>query len=273
MRRTARTITALVFLGIVVVGALGILYLGTSTGLTFGGGATITGTSEAKAPYYAQLGWLRNTSPWPVTITGIRTNSVHAARDASTYILPAPGKESTDSKAPKWVQSAERMPFQLDGGSLRYLGFALTPATGEVASFRSVTVSFRGPLWMSFTKTFGGTDLAVASPTLPDGLLATDPSKDLASINGYVQALRAALSAQDPAALAVVMGGDANAESATALLKAQTGYVATDKLSATPIAASPRHVRLVFYVSDVTKDALPPIIVTWAQYRWTVTPN
>jgi hypothetical protein len=273
MRRTARTITAIVFLCIVVAGGLGILYLGTSTGLTFGGGTTITGAANAKSPYYAQLGWLQNTSPWPVTITKIQANASQVARGTTSYIVPRSGGAAADSKSLKWVKAAEPLPFQLDGGSLRYLGFALAPAKGQVGWFGSFTVSFRGPLWMSFTKTFTGADLAVASSTLPDGLLATDPTSDNTSLNGYVQSLRTALSAANPAALAVVMGGDATAADATALLKAQTGYVTAYKLNPTAIAANQRHVRLVFYKTDVTKDALPPIVVTWSQYRWAVTPH
>jgi hypothetical protein len=268
MRRTTRTITVIVFVCLVVGGGLTILSLGTSTGLTFGGGKTVTGIASAKAPLYSQTGWLRNTSPWPVTITKITANSVHTSAPPTVYLLQGSGKTSQGTK-PKWVATSESMPYQLIGGSLRYLGFALSPSAGQVGAFSSVTVSFTGPLGFSFHKTFSGAEIAASSPSLPDGILATDPLKDRTSLDGYIGPLRAALASGDPAALAVVMGGDATTADAQALAKSESGYLATDKLAATAVGTA-REQRLVFYVTDPTKDGLPPITVTWSQFRWTV---
>src|ERR1700744_1002541 len=130
MRRTVRNITLVVFLCVVLGCGFAILYLGTSTGLTFGGSGSRIAAQVGAYPLDGQVGWLRNTAPWPVTITSITTN-VEKATAAPTVYLQSEQASRTkqSSKPPAWTASADKLPFQLDGGSLRYLGFSLTPQT------------------------------------------------------------------------------------------------------------------------------------------------
>jgi hypothetical protein len=273
MGRTVRTVVTVMFIGVVVAVALAVLYLGSSTGLVFGGQTTLTGDATAKTPYYAQLGWLKNTSPWPLTIKSITVNATNASKPTTVYIEPrhVGSLSVTPGKTPVWATNAGAPPQDLVGGSLRYLAFGLTPTEGEVASFTSITVTFSGPLGFTFHKTFDGIQMAAASATLPDGILATDPRSDSSSLDGYIALLRGGLQSHNAKSLAVIMGGGATVADAQALLVAQKNYHTIDKVAVTP--STPGDVtgqRLVFYLTDPTKNALPPIKIQWSGFRWTI---
>jgi hypothetical protein len=272
MRRTVRTVVTLLFLGIVILIGFSILYLGTSTGLISGGAATYTGGATKTVPYYAQIGWIRNTAPWPVTIESITANAAHEAKPTLVYIEAKHDSEKyTLGTVPPWTKISARPPYQLVGGSLRYLGFGLTPADGHVASFTTFTVTFSGPLGLTFHKTFSGPTMAARAPGLPPTILAPDPTVDNTSLDSYVALLRGALAKRDPAATAVVMGGDATAADAQKFLAAERGYTSKFTLLATPAPKDPYSDTLVFYKTSPTKGALPPITVTWSGFRWSVT--
>jgi hypothetical protein len=271
MRRTIRTIATLLFIGAVAACGLAVLYFGTSTGIVSSGTATSLGGATKTLPYYAQVGWIRNTAPWPVTITSITTNVAHSTTPPAVYIERTQSTAATKpDTVPLWTKEAARPPYELVGGSLRYLGFAVMPVEGHVASFTTFTVTFSGPLGFTFQKTFSGTNVAARSSTLPATILAADPSVDNTSLNSYIALLRGALLRKSPAKLAVVMGNDATVADATALLKKQKGYTTKYLLSAVPAADNPALETLTFYRTDITKNALPPIPVAWAGYRWSV---
>jgi hypothetical protein len=271
MRRTVRTIVTILFVGIVVACAFAILYLGTSTGMTFGGEGTQLAAANKSYPVYAQVGWLRNTAPWPITITSVTTNAAHSTGPATVYLeRTTSGSKASSGKPPQWVAVASKPPYQLDGHGLRYLGFVMTPAAGKVASFNSITVNYTGPLGFKFHKTFTGTIVAAASSTLPDGTLATDPTVDSTSLDTYIQLLRSALFDRDVDQLAIVMGGGATTTDAQAFLKQQKGYKTRDAVTSTGVEGDPDTKKLAFYHGDPVKDAHPTITVTWAGYRWSV---
>jgi hypothetical protein len=273
VRHSARTITTIVFLVILLACGITILALGTSTGLIFGGAKTVTATTTTTTPMYAQVGWLRNTSPWPVTITSIRANAVNAAKAPTVYVEEGHDSSSVAvGKTPLWVKSADPLPYRLVGGDIRFLGFGILPQADQIAAFRSITVSFVGPLGFHFTKTFGGTDIAAASPTLPAGLIATNPANGVESLNGYIALLRSGLSSNDPATMEPIVGPKATAAQASAVLAREAGYTSDFKVVAKQIGEQPTHVQLTFYKTDPTKDALAPITVTWSNYRWSVDP-
>ncbi|MEJ1231324.1 MAG: hypothetical protein WDM88_12865 [Galbitalea sp.] len=54
----------------------------------------------------------------------------------------------------------------------------------------------------------------------------------------------------DPKAVAVVMGPNATEDDAKALLKAETGYVTSDHVRASPVAGDSRNQTLVFFGAD-----------------------
>jgi hypothetical protein len=289
MRRTVRTIAVLIFVGVVLACGLAVIYFGTSTGLTFGGGATAMGGATKTAPYFAEVGWIRNTAPWPITVTSVTTNATHVAKPTAVYLereqsptatppddgSGSTGSDSTDTGTahggtPAWVAVASTPPYTLTGGTLRYLGYAVSPELGRVASFTSMTVNFTGPLGLRFHKTFNEVTVATSSSSLPDGILAADPATGAASLDNYVVLLRAALSAKKLPQLAVVMGGDATLADAKALLARSKAYKTADKLSSTGSITDPTRRRLVFYVSDPMKSPVPAINVAWSGYRWSV---
>jgi hypothetical protein len=262
----------LLFIGVVAACALAVLYFGTSTGLVSSGTATSLGGATKTLPYYAQVGWIRNTAPWPVTITKITTNVAHSTAPVVVYIEEKRSSATTrPDTAPAWTKAAVKPPYELVGGSLRYLGFAVMPVQGRIASFTTFTVTFSGPLGFSFQKSFTGTSVAARSSTLPTAILAPDPAVEDTSINSYVALLRAALKANNAANLAVVMGNDATVADAQVLLKDEKGYKTSYLLSAVPAVGNLDKFTLTFYRSDLTKNALTPIQVTWAGYRWSVT--
>ncbi len=273
MGRTIRTVATLLLIGIIVGIGFSVLYFGTSTGLISGGQATASGGATKKLPYYAQVGWVRNTAPWPITIKSITTNAAHTGAPTVVYIeTNHDSKSYASGTVPDWTKVASRTPYQLAGGSLRYLGFALSPATGHVASFSSFTVNFTGPLGLSFSKTFTGTQVAARAAGLPTAILRPDPNVDNTSLDGYVVLLRAALAEKDPAALAVVMGADATTDQAKAFLTKEKGFTEKYLQSAAIVTKGDFDTEtLTFYKSDITKDALPTFTVTWAGFRWSVT--
>lgn len=275
MRKTVRNITLLLFLGIVVGCAFAVLYLGTSTGMTFGGSGTRLDQQSGKHPLYGEVGWLRNTAPWPITITSITTNAINVTKTPAVYISTAQTSPvAQSSKAPAWARNASSVPYTLDGGSLRYLGFAITPQSGTVADMTSITVTYTGPLGLKFHATFSGTRVATASSVLPGGLLGTDPRSDPTSLDAYIVELRSALTQPDPKTVSLVMGNGATQAQAQALITAQKKYKAADNVLATVIGQDRRTQSLVFYSgTDPAKGGLPPIDVVWANYRWGIRPT
>jgi hypothetical protein len=271
MRRAVRTATAIIFVAIVLGCGFAILYLGTSTGLTFGGSGTELLQSTKGAPVYAQVGWLRNTAPWPITIQSITTNSVNSSDPPTVYLEREQGGAHVSTGAlPNWALNAGHAPYQLDGGALRFLGFAVRPDSGKVAYLTSITVHFTGPLGLRFTSTFGGTTVAASSTTLPAGVLATDPVKDSSSLDGYITALRQVLLDANATEAAAVMGNGATAADGAAFLAKEKGFVTTESVVAT---AEPKNARLqtvLFYNGDRVTGAMAPISVTWSGYQWTV---
>jgi hypothetical protein len=274
MRNTVRNIALVVFVVVVVGCGFAVLYLGTSTGLTFGGSGTRVMSQAGSDALYGQVGWLRNTSPWPITIKSITTNAINASSAPVVYLESAqttPTKQST-KKPPTWVLDAKKVPYQLDGGALRYLGFVMKPQSQSVAEMTTITVTYSGPLGLTFHTTFGGTRVAVGSSDLPAGVLGSDPKVSSASLDAYIAAIRAALLQPDTKTIAQIMGNGATDDQATAFIASQKAYVAADSISNFLVTSDGREQRLTFYKGDPTKGALPPIEVIWAHYRWTIRP-
>jgi hypothetical protein len=270
MRRTIRTIATLLFIGVALGCIFAVLYFGTKTGLTFGGQGTEMATASKTTPIYAQVGWLRNTSPWPITITNITTNASQAREAPSVYIEV----EQTGSKVvlakPNWSLSAEQAPYQLDGGSLRYLGYSLDPLANQVASITNITVTYSGPFGFTFHQTFSGAKVAAGSSTLPAGVLSDNPVSDTSSLDTYIGLLRDGLFQGDPAELALIMGPQATPADAQTLLKQEKAYRTKFKIQATPAQDDAYIQKLVFYNGDPVKGGLPPITVQWQDFRWHV---
>lgn len=274
MRKTVRNTTLLLFLGVVLGCAFAVLYLGTSTGMTFGGAATRLDEQSGGESMYGQVGWLRNTAPWPITITSITTNAANVTKTPSVYITTAQTSPLAQSgKPPGWSQSASSVPYTLDGGSLRYLGFAITPERGTVGYMTSITVDYTGPLGLKFHATFNGTRVGTASSDLPGGLLGTDPRVDPASLDAYIVELRTALIQPDPKTVSLVMGNGATQAQAQALITAEKNYKTADDVQATVIGQDRRTQSIVFYSGDPVKGGLPAINVVWANYRWGILPT
>jgi hypothetical protein len=273
MRKTVRNITLILFLGIVVACGFAVLYLGTSTGLTFGGSGTRLHQQAGSDAMYGQVGWLRNTAPWPITITSITTNATNV-KDAPTIYLESSQNTplSTSSKPPAWTSRASSTPYQLDGGGLRYLGFAITPQPSSVAEMTSITVTYTGPLGLRFHETYHGTHVATAASDLPGGLLGVDPRGDPSSLDAYIVELRTALLQPDPKTVSEVMGNGATLAQAQALITAEKKYKTADSVQATVQGQDRRTQSIVFYSGDPVKNGLPAIDVVWAHYRWGIVP-
>jgi hypothetical protein len=271
MRRTVRTITGILF-AVIVLGCLfAVLYLGTSTGLTFGGSGSELQRQSTTDAVYAQVGWLRNTAPWPITIKSITTNDSGTASPSTVFLERSQsGAHVSSGEQPNWALNASHAPYQLDGSALRYLGFAVRPGKESVGYFTSVTVHFTGPLGIPFTSTFHGTTVVAEASTLPSGVIARNPNSDSTSLDSYIAALRTALLTPSPAGAAAVMGGGATSADGAALLKKEAGFVTSDSVVATPDGTDRRSQKIVFYLGDPVKGALPPINVTWSGYRWSV---
>jgi hypothetical protein len=271
MRRAVRTITAIVFIAVVFGCGFAVLYLGTSTGLTFGGSGTELLQSSKGDAVYAQVGWLRNTAPWPITIQSVTTNAVNSSVLPTVYLEREQGGAHVSSGAlPNWALNAEHAPYQLDGGALRYLGFAVRPQKDKISYLTSITVHFTGPLGLHFTSTFGGTTVAASSSSMPAGVLSTDPSKDSSALDGYVAVLRQVLLDSNPTEAAAVMGNGATAADGAAFLAREKGFVTSDSVVATADSKDLRLQSVVFYLGNRATGALPPISVAWSGYGWTV---
>jgi hypothetical protein len=271
MRRSVRTVTAILFVAIVVGCAFAVLYLGTSTGLTFGGSASRLMQATKGNPVYAQVGWLRNTAPWPITIQSITTNVTGAAQEPTVVLEREQGGSKVSSGGrPNWALNASHLPYTLNGSALRYLGFELRPRDNAVSYFTSITVHFTGPLGIPFTSTFGGTHVVASSSTLPDGIIAVDPQTDDSALDAYIAALRNVLLQPSPTEAAAVMGNGATSADGAALLKLEAGYLTSDGVVATPEPGNRRVQKLVFYLNDPVKGGLPPITVSWSGFRWTI---
>ncbi len=273
MRKSVRNVTLLVFLCIVLGCGFAVLYFGTSTGLTYGGSGSRIEQQSNSYPIYGQVGWLRNTAPWPITIDSVTTNVINSSDTPTVYFetsQASPLKQS--SKQPGWALNAAQAPYQLDGGSLRYLGFSFTPQTSQVAAMTSITVTYTGPLGLKFHATFGGTHVATASSDLPGGVLGGDPAATTGSLDAYIATLRTALLQPDPKTISQIMGNGATEAQAQAFIASQKGYVTSDGVTATATSRDLRSQRLDFYKGDPVKGALPPIDVQWANFRWTIVP-
>ena len=271
MRRTVRNVSLILFVVIVLGCGFAVLYLGTSTGLTFGGSGTRIQDQSGSKPVYGQVGWLRNTAPWPITIESITTNARNASKTPKVYLeneQKAPTKES--GKLPSWALNASHVPYQLDGGALRYLGFALTPTAGTVGEMTSITVNYTGPLGLRFHQTFVGTRIAAGSSSLPPGVMGKVPYGNPDSLDAYIVELRAVLLQPDPKTVAQVMGNNASDAQVKAFLASQKAYATADSVSSTVVTPDGRQQRIVFYKGDPTRGGLPPIEVEWAHYRWNV---
>jgi hypothetical protein len=271
MRKSVRTITGIVFLAIVLACAFAVLYLGTSTGLTFGGAGSELAQASGSKPVYAQVGWLRNTAPWPITIDSVTTN-VAQSRDTPTVYLEREqnGARVSSGSEPTWAVTAEHTPYQLDGGSLRFLGFRVQPADGDVAYLTSITVHYSGPLGIHFTSKFSGTTVAAAASSLPAGVLTHDPVSDASALDPYIAALRTVLLSSSGKDVAAVMGNGATVADGTALLTREQGYATSSGVSATSDPTDRHQQKIVFFNGSPTTGALPPISVEWSGYRWTV---
>ena len=271
MRRTVRTVTAVLFVAIVAGCAFAVLYLGTSTGLTFGGAGSEMSQATKSDAVYAQVGWLRNTAPWPITIQSITTNETQVSGRPTVFLeREQSGAHVSSGSLPNWALNASRAPYQLNGGALRYLGFALRPNKDAVSYLTSITVHFTGPLGLKFTSTFTGTTVVAASSSLPSGVMAQDPKVETSALDSYIGALRNVLLEPSPSDAAAVMGGGATIADGAAFLKLEMGFVTSDSVTATPEPGNRRQQKLVFYLGDPVKNALPPISVEWSGFRWTV---
>ena len=271
MRRAVRTVTTIVFVAIVLGCAFAVIYLGTSTGLTFGGSGSELSQSSLGKPVYAQVGWLRNTSPWPVTIQSITTNSQDSKVAPTVYLeREQSGARVSSGTLPNWALNASHTPYQLDGGALRYLGFALHPTGTEVSYMTTTTVHYTGPLGIHFTKTFSGTTVAASATAVPPGVLAHDPRADFSALDSYIAALRTVLLSSSGADVAAVMGNGATPADGDALLRQEAGYATSFGVVATPDASDRRDQKLVFYNGSPTTGALAPISVEWSGFRWSV---
>jgi hypothetical protein len=271
MRKSVRRVTGFVFLLVLLGCAFAVLYLGTSTGLTFGGSGSELAQASGSKPVYAQVGWLRNTAPWPVTIDSITTNAADSTVAPTVYLeREQSGSHASSGSLPTWALNASTPPYQLDGGSLRFLGFSLAPQTGSVAYLTSITVHFSGPLGIHFTTTFHGTTVAAAASNLPSGVLTHDPATDSSALDPYIAALRVVLLSSSGADVAAVMGNGATAADGTALLLREKGYATSSGVQATSDPGDRRQQKIVFFNGSVTTGALPAISVQWSGFRWTV---
>ena len=271
MSRRTGLITFIVFLLFVAVGVVAVFALGTKTGLAMGAPGTATGSTSKGKPLYVQEGWVRNNSPWPVEITGISVNNTDTAADPKIFLRARISDEEVKSgKTPTWAKTALKYPYTLAGGELRYFGFGMIAGKGKVASFDTVTVSFKGPLGFSFDTEYTGIAVAASSSDLPNALVSTDPTNDSDSLDSYIALLRAALKSGRVEQIQTVMGDDATERNAIALRKSQKGYDTELSVDATMINDNPKNQTLIFYKGKVSKG-LSPITVEWRDFRWRVT--
>lgn len=272
MNRVVGWITFGVFLLFLAGGAVGLVSLSTSTGVQMGGSATQTGVATLTTPLQVQAGWIRNNSPWPVKISAITVDGSGAKSapliylgDSNTDPIPAAGV------APAWAKTPVSLPYTLKGGALRYFGFSILPASGQVASFHTISVTFTGPLPFTYTSNYTGVAVAASAGDLPPEYLATDPSVDNQSLARYLPILRAALASGDLPQIQSAMGDGTTAAAAQAMKTSQAGFAAAMPVQVTAVTKDSRAWSVQFYSTAATKDGLPKLSVTWKNFRWSAT--
>ena len=268
MNRKVVLITIVVFLLFIGAGVVAVLALGTSTGLAMGGTASTTAVASAETPLRTQGGFIRNNSPWPVTITSIEVDDEGAA-EAPIIFLSETNDEPlpADGTQPVWSTEAVTLPYELAGGEIRFFGFSMVPQPTTLATFDTITVKFEGPLPYEFEASYSGVALAASAADFPADLVAPDPREDETSIDSYVTLLRAAILSADVAQIQRVLGPDATEADATAIRDAEAGYVADMPVDSESLDDA-RAWRVQFFATDVAVDALPALHVTWADFRW-----
>ncbi len=285
MQNRAVQFSWIALLVILLSGVVTVLALGTSTGVALGGTASEIGETSPDGTFYAQGGWIRNNSPWPVTITGITVHQDGSGAQPSVYLLdreypaglPAPevpeGEvvegEELAAAAPIWAQTSATFPHTIEGGGLRYLGFGLRPDLYSVTSFREITVNYSGPFFFSFDKTYGKISAAASSSELPFPLVANDPASSPTSLDEFLTLYRLIFERGNPEEIRMLMGPGATENDAIALSEAQAAYDAAMSFAATNDPDA-RNKRVVFFLTDPEVDAAAPLRVTWSDFRWRV---
>jgi hypothetical protein len=269
MNRKVGLITFLVFLLFVAAGVVAVVSLGTSTGLQMGGKVVASGVGTVESPYRAQAGWIRNNSPWPVTISAIDVNDAGTVEDPQIFLSETNDEpDPVAGETPVWATTPVTLPYTLEGGALRYFGFGMVPEAGAIASFDKITVTFTGPVPFQFSSDYTGVVLGGAATNLAPELVAQDPSEDEGSIDRYVGVLRAALASGNLEQLQSAMGEGTTPEQATALRDSQVGFAAEMPVDSDVITRDSRSWTIRFYATDPAVDALPAISVKWDNFRW-----
>ena len=271
MNRIVGLITFVVFVLFVGGGIIAVVGLSTSTGVQIGGKDSSTGVATLEAPFQTQIGFIRNNSPWPVVIKSIDVDDSGASAAPQIFFAETNDEPLPPAGTPlTWTTTPLELPYTLEGGELRYLGFSMLPAPGKIAAFDTVTVKFSGPLDLTFDKSYSGFAVAAAAGDLTPSLLAADPSEDPTSLDTYVGFLRTALQSGDTAQVQLAMGDGATPEEAEALKVAQTGFAADMAIQSEVTSDDAREWTIQFYRTDVAVDGLPPLDVRWKDFRWGV---
>lgn len=272
MNRKVVLITLVVFLLFVAGGVVAVLALGTSTGLAIGGRTVTTAVGTVERPMLTQAGFVRNNSPWPVTITSIDVDDTGTLQEPTIYLSETNDEAAPlEGETPSWAATPVTLPYELPGGAIRYFGFGLVPEGGTIASFDTITVGFEGPLPFGFESSYSGVALGASAADFPAELIAQDPTDDEGSIDAYLAQLGPALASNDPAQVQRVMGAGATPEEAAALLASQAGYVPDMPVDAQIVGDDSRTWRIQYYSTDPTLDGLNPMTVTWEDFRWSAT--
>ncbi|MCU1406134.1 MAG: hypothetical protein JWQ43_2437 [Glaciihabitans sp.] len=269
MNRKVGLITFVVFLLFIAAGAGAVLALGTSTGVVLGGKVSTTAVAAAATPYQLQAGWIRNNSPWEVTIEAIDIDATGTAEAPVIYLSDTnDAAEPAEGEAPSWTAAPAVFPYTMAGGSIAFLGFSIAPVANEIASFDTIDVTFQGPLPLDFDTSYNEVAIGISGSDLPAELLAPDPGEDGASVDNYVAVLRAALASGDLAQLQRAMGSGTTEEQATALRDSQAGFTAEMPVTSAVVTKDSRSWTLSFYSTDPAVDGLPQLALKWANFRW-----
>jgi hypothetical protein len=269
MNRKVVLITIVVFLLFIGGGVVAVLALGTSTGVAMGGSVSAAAVASAESPLRTQGGFIRNNSPWPVTITSIEVDDEGTAEAPLIYLSETNDEPlPVDGTPPVWATEAVALPYTLPGGEIRFFGFSMVPQPTTLATFDTITVTFEGPLPFEFESSYSGVALAASAADFSADLVAPDPGEDESSIDNYVTLLRAAILSGDVAQIQRVIGPDATEADATAIRDAQAGYIADMPVDSEALQDDARAWRVQFYATDVAVDALPALCVTWSDFRW-----
>jgi hypothetical protein len=272
MNRKVVLITLVVFLLFIAGGVVAVLALGTSTGLALGGKTVTTAVGSAEAPMLTQAGFVRNNSPWPVTISSIDVNATGTAQEPTIYLSESNAEAAPlEGETPSWAAEPVTLPYTLPGGAIRYFGFGIVPEPATLATFDTITVDFNGPLPFDFESSYSGVALGAAAADFPADLVASDPADDEGSIDTYLALLGPALLSNDPAQVQRVMGEGATPEDAAALLASQLGYVPDMPVDTEATSDDDRTWRVQYYSTDPTLDGLNPMTVIWDNFRWSAT--